>query len=570
MRKFMSVEAILPAGLLVLVSLVFAWSWCFGLQNNPFERLELPIIYSKGDGITVVAAIKAMMQGDWWPFTGIYFARLAAPYGLNYSDFPSSDGVFHLMFWIVSRFTSDPFTGMDAVFLLSFPLNALAMFWFLKRNSIQTPVSFFFSLLYTLLPFHFLRYNHLFYAIYFYVPFGCQYLIELSRRLQDDKGAVFRWTDVAFAGFFAACGIYQSYFLIVQIGLIFIAYVSLDKRGGSRAFNICAYVILFLVGATILALAPTWLLWWQHGRNNGIAIRYPQETETYALKIVNLFMPTRDSFFNVLAYFRSRYRSGTAVVEGFDESFGLFGFVGLTALILSFLRGSYQKKSLQYFLGFVVIALIFYTTIGGYGAIFAHLGWTFNRSIDRISIWIVCFTYLFMGLVVQRLFDQRKNTLVPWVLGFIGLFAIFEIAPNQPRFEHSGDAAGYYSDKDFFKSFESKLPPGATVLTLPFVTFPEGPAVNMMGPYDHLVAMVFTEKLKFSYGAALGRQEADRIHSLSEGSLKLEAIQAMGYSAIYIDAAAYPGGKVDLGNLSNHPFREVFWSHDHRRLALIL
>ncbi len=556
--------------LLILFSFGFGLIWSFGLSVNPFERLQRPIHFA-GDGGGILAFIKAMIDGDWLPYSGIKSARLAAPFGFNFSDYPSTDGVFHSLFWLVSRFTSNPFHVLDVSWLLSFPLNAAAMYWLLRSNAVNRFLSVALSVLYTLLPFHFNRFNHIYYALYFTVPIAFGYLIRLWRRVQDESSPVFEWQDALFAIFFAGCGFYQSYFLMFQIALIFVCWVAPGKIDTRRLLKVCGLPVAFLLVSLMIYLIPTWVFWIQAGGNAGLSSRTTTDVELYGLKLINLFLPPVDSVIRPLAAASARYRSGTPVVEGFGETIGLFGFAGLTMLIVTFVRGEYKKTQLSYFLGLSALGMLLFATIGGYGSIFAQFGLARFRCLNRISIWIACLSYLFIGLQLQGQLAKRKTKGFRFGVVIALIFALLELAPRHGRFEAGPDPVSFNNDHDFFAALESKLPEGASVLQLPFVPFPEMPAVYGMSDYEHMRAMIFTQKLKFSYGSFKGRANTDLIRSLSEPSLDIERIKALGFRAIYIDTAGYPGGVFDLKPkvVGANDFREKLSSRDHRRIALI-
>ncbi len=563
-KKAISVSVLI--GLSALCALI----WCFGFDLNWIERLRYPLTLS-GDGLFTVAFIQSMIDGDWLPFFGIKSSRLAAPFGFNLADFPSTDGVFHFLFWLVSRFSKDPMWVLDFTYLLSFPLCALTMYWLLRWNSVSRFLSVFLSLLFALLPFHFTRHDHIYYALYFNVPLACGYLIQLWKRASDKSRPVFSWQDVLFLFFFAGCGFYQSYFLIFSLFLIFICWFERGKNSSERLIQVCGFPLVCLLAFLIIHLLPTWLFWFKFGGNTGLSSRHSGDVERYALKLINLFLPPNDSFIRPLGWASSRYTSGTEIVEGFKETMGLFGFGGLTVLMVKFLRGGQNKSQVTYFLGLMVIGMVLFTTIGGFGSIVAKFGFSRFRSLNRISVWIICLTYLFIGLHLEEFLRRGRSWRTRVCLSLLLAFALLELAPSQGRFSSLAGLSSFTSDQDFFAAVESKLPRGASVLQLPFAPFPEIGPIYGMSDYEHLRGIVFTKELKFSYGVFKGRPELDQIRSLSEPLLNIEKVKALGFSAIYIDVAGFPDGAFELTtqmSISNI-FREKIQSKDLRRVAFI-
>ena len=67
----------------------------------------------------------------------------------------------------------DPIVALNLFYLLTFPLAALTAFLVLRRLGVGTPGAFAASVLFALLPYHFLRgEDHLFLAAYWAVPLG--------------------------------------------------------------------------------------------------------------------------------------------------------------------------------------------------------------------------------------------------------------------------------------------------------------------------------------------------------------------------------------------------------------
>src|SRR5204862_231532 len=97
---------------------------------------------------------------------------LGAPAGLDLRDVPLSDNNFHfLLLKLLGLFTSDYGLVINLFFLLTFPLVTLSALYVFRQFKISLAPALFASLLYTFLPFHFIRgQHHLFYAAYYLVP----------------------------------------------------------------------------------------------------------------------------------------------------------------------------------------------------------------------------------------------------------------------------------------------------------------------------------------------------------------------------------------------------------------
>ena len=105
----------------------------------------------------------------------------------------------------------------------------------------------------------------------------------------------------------------------------------------------------------------------------------------------------------------------------------------------------------------------------------------------------------------------------------------------------------------FVAAIERTLPPGAMVLQLPFIHFPEANPVNHMGDADHFRMYVNSHSLHWSHGAVKGRLGSDVLSLLCAAPIDktLEKFVAMGYQGVHIDRRGYvDNGKAIEAKLS--------------------
>ena len=93
----------------------------------------------------------------------------------------------------------------------------------------------------------------------------------------------------------------------------------------------------------------------------------------------------------------------------------------------------------------------------------------------------------------------------------------------------------------FVAALERTLPPGAMVLQLPFIHFPEANPINHMGDSDHLRMYLNSHTLHWSHGTVKGRYGSDVLSLLCAAPIEetLERFAAMGYQGIHIDRRGY-------------------------------
>ncbi len=93
----------------------------------------------------------------------------------------------------------------------------------------------------------------------------------------------------------------------------------------------------------------------------------------------------------------------------------------------------------------------------------------------------------------------------------------------------------------FVAALERTLPPGAMVLQLPFIHFPESNPINGMCDADHLRMYINSHSLRWSHGAVKGRLGSDVLSLLCAAPIEasLERFAVMGYQGIHIDRRGY-------------------------------
>jgi hypothetical protein len=102
--------------------------------------------------------------------------------------------------------------------------------------------------------------------------------------------------------------------------------------------------------------------------------------------------------------------------------------------------------------------------------------------------------------------------------------------------------ARHRSDARFVAAIEARTPPGAAVLQLPAVPFPEPGPVRGIADYEPLRGYLHATRLRWSHGAMKGRQE-DWQSALAERPLAavLASARAVGFAGLWVDRAGLEG-----------------------------
>src|SRR5437762_2713468 len=148
--------------LLILVGVLRLWQ----------ADLGIPLLYSddspRRDFIVVQMWTKATLDNGWY----LHNDALGAPFGMDAHDYPMADHLHYLVMLVLGRCVSDHFAFVyNLYFLLGFPLTTLTALFVLSRFQVGWKPSVLCALLFTFLPYHFVRGpNHLMLASYYLIP----------------------------------------------------------------------------------------------------------------------------------------------------------------------------------------------------------------------------------------------------------------------------------------------------------------------------------------------------------------------------------------------------------------
>jgi hypothetical protein len=513
--------------------------------------LRVPFSYLV-DGVFYLMVIKAVLDHGWIGEN----PNLGAPFGQQMWDFPSVNGDA-LQLVIVKGFglfTHDPALVMNLFFLLTFPLTGVVAFLVLRAFGASRGSALVCSVLYALLPFHFERDEHIFFASYYTVPVGCYLALSVLGGTTLVSRASPRTTALTLV-LCVIVGAASTYYAVFTVTLIAIAtIVALLGGGGLRALASGA-ATAGVIGVTVLALlAPTLVYWAQHGENN-TERRRPVDTEFYSLKLPQLVLPVSGHRVSEAAELRQRYDANFGYTEGASNALGAVATAGFFVLLGTLISAPVRLRrrpglldaSAALTAGLLVLALT-----GGLAALFSLYVNPQIRAWNRISVFIGFFALLAIAFLLDRLgaLLRRRSygaLLAPGALALVLVLGALDQTTRPSTSHRDGIAGGYRSDARFFDDVERRLGE-AEIFQLPAVRFPEFGWVQRMSDYDHAKGYLHTsKKLRWSYGAQKGRPE-DWTAALEHTPVQqaAAAAAAAGFEGIYVDRAAYEDSALGL------------------------
>jgi phosphoglycerol transferase len=515
--------------------------------------LRVPLVYL-GDANGYLMIVKGLANGHWY-YTN---DRLGYPFGMELYDFPTGDHFQLLVYKTIAAVVGgDAALTVNLGYLAGYIVIAVVAYLVLCALGARPVIAAAIGILYAFLPDHFLRGTvHLFLAGYFAVPLAILVILRQYDRpafLTPDPTRPNRyhwswrhrwgWLAVGILVIVGTTGFYYAVFtgLFLIATLVFRFISERDRAATASTLFLCT-----VLGLTILAdLAPTFIYQAAHGINDMAVNRSYGEIEFYALKPIQMLLPSQSHRIAPLAGLMNR-----AMTPGqAPQSLGLVAAVGLVIVVLRTLarigvstpRDPHSRTLDK--LGVLTIGAILGASVAGFAAGFGLLGVTYIRAWDRITIFVAFFTLAVVALVIDG-WARRKHiglgAIAAICAGLVVVGVYDQTPPSSPTLDEARLAA-WQNDREFFQTVETDLGRNAAVYQLPHALFPEGNNTYQMIDYDHLRGYFHTETLKWSFGAVKGRVPdwQTRIETLDITD-KLTAIALMGFDGLYIDRNGYP------------------------------
>lgn len=546
-----------PALFAVVTSSVFS---ALALQLWNFKP-GIPLEYGS-DAVVHGLHMQQIVQNGWiWNDD-----RLNAPFAQHMQDWPIGDITSLVTAWILALFTNNWAAVQNGMYLLSFPLTALAAWWVFQKLGLRPWTASIMGVLFSLLPYHFIRGEvHLFLSNYYVVPFAV-YLAVMLAEGQSLFGMSTRYTflplrfatrrtflTLSMATLVGLGGIYYAAFALLLIGVAFLVRL-LQRRPVWPSVAVAAAIFFVVVGT----VAPTLLYHANHGVSAKSVDRQPFESEFFGLKLTQMLVPADGHRISALDELQDRYVNDFPVPsERGSAALGVVASIGLIAILLlasSGLMSNGRAKLLSIphigTVSLLALSGFLVATLGGFASVIALTISPEIRSWNRMSIVIGFCALAIAGLLLDALLSRIKpqyTMLKKVLLGFVMLVGLLDqLTPAWiPKYESVGSQ--FLSDQAYFRQLENDLDSGASVLQLPLVDFPEGEVKDGAGT-DGLYPYLHTSSVKWSFGGMRGRVNSEwkqRIDT-SRADALVRDVAAVGYSGVLIDRVPAVGEFVEL------------------------
>jgi hypothetical protein len=510
-----------------------------------------------GDGYIVLMQARALIDHAWI----LSNPDLGAPFGQDLHDFAANREWLHVLaIKVLALFSSNPGAVVNAYFLISFPLVAIAAFAVLRWLGLSRWVAVAMAVLYALAPFHFRHQTFLF--AYYAAPLAAYLVLAVysgaplfERRAGGPRGYLTR-RSLLTLGVCAVVALSSFYFAVFTVILVTIAGAlafAVSRRRSSLGAPAAIVTVIVVTG--LLASVPDLIYRVEHGANPEVGKRAAQESELYGTNILQLVMPVPEHRVGPLRELRQRWDERTTI-NGEPTNLGLIaalGFVWLLVLAVAICAGAagqFARDPRQRHLAVASLTALLVGTTGGVSAVIAYLISPQIRAWTRLSIVIAFFALAAIGLLLDAGYAalRRRGVRVPAagfaaVLAVICAIAVLDQTSPAVVPDYEANAAAYHSDGAYVDQIERTLDDDAMVFQLPYVQFPESGPVGGAGAYDHVRPYLHSTSLRWSFGAMSARPEdwQTEVAGAPPRTL-LPTLAAVGFAGVHVDRSAYPDG----------------------------
>jgi phosphoglycerol transferase len=537
----------------------------FDLSNL---NIHYPIKYS-GDGLDILARIKMLVDGSMPVYGVTYENHLSAPFGMNRGDFSAPNWSQNLFIKSFSLFSNDTFVIYNLYIISSYFTCAYGMYFLLRKLSISSYVAICFAVLFSFVPFHYLRIGHAYYVHYFYIPF----FIYLCLRVIDDVPLFYKKKNssdslyidkynsaiiIALVFFLSVFNFYYTFFFCFFI-IVSIIYNVINKSDIKN--HLAALTLLFVaIMSFIVAFYPYYVFSIENGINSYVGQRIPEESLYYSLRFSNLFMFPIGNYLGI--------DFGINPVDYDIETQGSLGLVALFGFILSIVLICKQEKYYTYkkIISFYVICGLLLSMYAGVSYLFASYISSGIRGYARIYPFILCFSliyaaYFFDGFNKYKWFKYGLVTILFVTSLLLSVDKDYSFSTSDEIVEKIS------SDRVFVHDIESLYGSNNKIVQLPYMSYPENGMINKMKDYSYYYPWFYSKNSYWSGGAVRGRELdliLSKVATLNINE-QVSSYRALGYNGILIDKFGYEdNGLAIITKLSDYSSEPMVHSNDQR------
>jgi phosphoglycerol transferase len=524
-----------------LVSCVSA-AWVLGVRRLS----DLDGIWTVGDLLPVYSYAKNMIRGNWI----LVNPDLGFPGFQDHGHFPITDWVSVTQMWILTNIFDSPRVVANTFAIGTYFTAALAFYLLARFERVDRWAAAACGLAFSILPWHFMRLGHVFLSSYFSVPISLALVSMIAGRKLPNGSARHFYAALVMAIVVGSNGVYYS--LMASMMLILVVFVGAARSGWRLPTGKEMLVIAMVPVSTLISVVVNRLSIRSELSGGNTVVRSPIESYHHGGNPATLAFPSPGT------------RSGRWLSQYLDFGFPNGGsFEGdaylsspavlailVTCWLIALRWASRAEPTRQsalwhshYWPGLFIFVGAFFT-VGGLGAVFSYWVSSDIRAWGRFSITMVAIAFLVLG-IVQTTLARGENNLRRRIsrisIAFVMIGSLVDISGSGSVPPVQANASLGADVSDLVTRIEAITNTNCPILQLPLVQGPEAGQRNAMGDYSHLLAYIYSNKLRWSYGAIKGTEHGSWGMNVADDPAQLFALaRADGFCGVLIDSYGYP------------------------------
>ncbi|MEI8083378.1 MAG: hypothetical protein WCI74_16190, partial [Actinomycetes bacterium] len=411
------------------------------------------------------------------------------------------------------------------------------------------------ALSFALLPWHFWRLGHTFFATYTAIPLGVFVVAVVASRKLDERDGQRRWvlpTLTAIAAIVVgASGVYYALFITLLLVVILVCQL---VAGRPILASWRSYVASALIPVTLMAIL-VFIKLSSVTSSTGVTVeRKYNESVQHGGALASLFTISGDSLLARNPLNKPLVRLGKIFsYEGVAGNNGL-GVLAVTVtvllviLLLAVGAGKLPKwlrtvrKAASFWPALMIFCVLMFVTTG-VGAIFSNEITFEIRAWGRLSIVIIMVSLITLGLIFTPFLGKlaaKRVWIPPLIVLPILLVFLADAATMRFRIDTAQGKSYAAELQAYTAQGVAKLGSDCAVLELPVTPYPESGPVASMVEYSQLWPYLYSNGWKYSYGGLKGTREGDWALSLSaDPAVTVKQAKAAGFCAVQVSRSGF-------------------------------
>lgn len=490
---------------------------------------------------------------SWGWFSFEPTTQFGYPLGMDLNLFPTLDITQNLFAAIVTALTGNPFTGINLLLAVSFPLVAVLAYVSIRLTGLRGPLAIALAVAFTTIPYHFGRgLGHTYLATLYAAVTGV-ILAQLigSGRIQElltkgsRSGRIRNAVLLAILVITTAwSGVYYAFFGLLLMGAALLYLLAKRSSRTSILWSLLPPAVTALLAGA--AAVPALLANRAGSPYIALAERLPYESVIFAGNLAFAVLPAPISRLPFLAAYNTRVNEAIGAAPVFENTantnFGTWiTFAALVVVAVALFTTHRKRLGLLAVLG--ATSVLFFIPWGA-NYFFAALITPQIRAWNRLLPILLLLIILAAATVLARTpLAKRAMIALPIAFIVVGISAIEVAWPYRTPYAESSKANGEVTQAaiDYNIAINASLPQTCGILQLPHAVYPEQGPVKEMNDYEHFWTSLVGAEKRWSYGAVKNTQAGAWLQALPEvpNTKQMDLLAGAGFCGVHLDTRAY-------------------------------